>query len=145
MESDKKSLTVFGDGESGSLELTTETYPGFPTDMQAQMCALLSSGKGISTVTENIFPQRFMHVSELKRMGANITLENNTAIINGVNSLSGAPVMASDLRASAALVLAGLKADGITEVNRVYHIDRGYEMIDEKLNALGAEIERVKV
>ena len=145
IESTANSLTVFGNGDAKSLELTTETYPGFPTDMQAQMCALLSKTKGISTVTENIFPQRFMHVSELKRMGANITLENNTAIINGVESLSGAPVMASDLRASAALVLAGLQAEGVTEVNRVYHIDRGYEMIDEKLNALGAEIERVKL
>jgi UDP-N-acetylglucosamine 1-carboxyvinyltransferase len=145
IESTKKSVTVFGNGEPKPLELVTETYPGFPTDMQAQMCALLSRTKGISTITENIFPQRFMHVSELKRMGANITLENNTAIINGVESLSGAPVMASDLRASAALVLAGLQAEGVTEVNRVYHIDRGYEMIDEKLNALGAEIERVKV
>jgi len=144
IESTKNTLTVFGNGEPKPLELTTETYSGFPTDMQAQMCALLARGEGISTITENIFPQRFMHVSELKRMGANITLENNTAIINGVSSLSGAPVMASDLRASAALVLAGLKADGITEVNRVYHIDRGYEMIDEKLNSLGAEIERVK-
>jgi len=144
VESTKNSLTVFGNGDPKALELTTETYPGFPTDMQAQMCALLSRTKGISTVTENIFPQRFMHVSELKRMGANITLENNTAIINGVDSLSGAPVMASDLRASAALVLAGLQAEGVTEVNRVYHIDRGYEMIDEKLNALGAQIERVK-
>jgi len=144
IESSKNSLAVFGNGEPTSLELTTETYSGFPTDMQAQMCALLARGSGISTITENIFPQRFMHVSELKRMGANITLENNTAIISGVDSLSGAPVMASDLRASAALVLAGLQADGVTEVNRVYHIDRGYEMIDEKLNALGAEIERVK-
>ncbi len=145
IESTKTTMTVFGNGMPSSLELTTETYPGFPTDMQAQMCALLARGNGISTITENIFPQRFMHVSELKRMGANITLENNTAIINGVGALSGAPVMASDLRASAALVLAGLQADGVTEVNRVYHIDRGYEMIDEKLNALGAEIERVKV
>jgi UDP-N-acetylglucosamine 1-carboxyvinyltransferase len=145
IETTKTTVTVTGNGDPTSLELTTETYPGFPTDMQAQMCALLSRAKGISTVTENIFPQRFMHVSELKRMGANITLENNTAIINGVNALSGAPVMASDLRASAALVLAGLRAEGVTEVNRVYHIDRGYEMIDEKLNALGAEIERVKV
>jgi UDP-N-acetylglucosamine 1-carboxyvinyltransferase len=145
IETGKNTLTVHGNGEPKSLELITETYPGFPTDMQAQMCALLARSSGISTVTENIFPQRFMHVSELKRMGANITLENNTAIINGVNLLSGAPVMASDLRASAALVLAGLQADGITEVNRVYHIDRGYEMIDDKLNGLGAEIERVKV
>jgi UDP-N-acetylglucosamine 1-carboxyvinyltransferase len=145
IESNRSSLTIFGNGEPRSLELITETYPGFPTDMQAQMCALAARGTGISTITENIFPQRFMHVAELKRMGANITLENNTAIINGVECLSGAPVMASDLRASAALVLAGLQAEGITEVNRVYHIDRGYEMIDEKLNALGAEIERVKV
>jgi UDP-N-acetylglucosamine 1-carboxyvinyltransferase len=145
IESGKNTLTVHGNGEPKSLELFTETYPGFPTDMQAQMCALLARGSGISTITENIFPQRFMHVSELKRMGANIVLENGTAIINGVESLSGAPVMASDLRASAALVLAGLQAEGITEVNRVYHIDRGYEMIDEKLNGLGAEIERVKV
>jgi UDP-N-acetylglucosamine 1-carboxyvinyltransferase len=145
IETKGTTLTVFGNGSAKSVELATETYPGFPTDMQAQMCALLARGSCISTITENIFPQRFMHVSELKRMGANITLENNTAVINGVESLSGAPVMASDLRASAALVLAGLQADGVTEVNRVYHIDRGYEMIDEKLNALGAEIERVKV
>src|SRR5438067_6417263 len=145
IESKKKTMTIFGNGDPKPLELVTEPYPGFPTDMQAQMCALLCKTKGISTITENIFPQRFMHVSELKRMGANINLENATAIINGVESLSGAPVMASDLRASAALVLAGLHADGLTEVNRVYHIDRGYEMIDDKLNALGAEIERVKV
>ncbi len=145
VEEGDSTITVHGNGEPKSLELFTETYPGFPTDMQAQMCALLARGKGISTVTENIFPQRFMHVSELKRMGANIVLENGTAIINGVENLSGAPVMASDLRASAALVLAGLQAEGVTEVNRVYHIDRGYEMIDEKLNGLGAEIERVKV
>jgi UDP-N-acetylglucosamine 1-carboxyvinyltransferase len=112
--------------------------------MQAQMCALLCKTGGISVVTETVFPQRFMHVSELKRMGADITLDGHTAIIQGVENLSGAPVMASDLRASAALVLAGLQADGITEVNRVYHIDRGYESIDEKLNQIGARIERVK-
>jgi UDP-N-acetylglucosamine 1-carboxyvinyltransferase len=131
-------------GTARPLEISTSPYPGFPTDMQAQLCALLLKTPGISVVTDNIFPQRFMHVSELKRMGANIGLENNTAVIQGVPSLSGAPVMASDLRASAALVLAGLHADGITEVNRVYHIDRGYESIDDKLNALGAHIERVK-
>jgi UDP-N-acetylglucosamine 1-carboxyvinyltransferase len=113
--------------------------------MQAQMCALLCKTRGISVITETIFPQRYMHVSELKRMGADITLDGHTAIIQGVKSLSGAPVMASDLRASAALVLAGLQADGITEVNRVYHIDRGYESIDQKLNDIGARIERVKV
>ncbi len=137
-------VTVHGNGNPTSLQLTTEPYPGFPTDMQAQMCALLSRGVGISAVTETVFPQRFMHVSELKRMGADIDLEGSTAVIKGVSRMSGAPVMASDLRASAALVLAGLQADGTTEVNRVYHIDRGYESIDEKLNGLGAQIERVK-
>ena len=127
-----------------SIDLVTETYPGFPTDMQAQMCALMSVTPGISVITEKIFPHRFMHLSELRRMGANVELDGATAIINGVDHLSGAPVMASDLRASAALVLAGLVSRGTTEVNRVYHIDRGYEHIDEKLRRLGAEIERVK-
>jgi UDP-N-acetylglucosamine 1-carboxyvinyltransferase len=137
-------VTVRGNGNPKPLRLNTEPYPGFPTDMQAQMCALLCRTKGISVISETVFPQRYMHISELKRMGANISLDGHTAIIEGVEKLSGAPVMASDLRASAALVLAGLQADGITEVNRVYHIDRGYESIDEKLNALGAHIERVK-
>ena len=123
--------------------VTTEPYPGFPTDMQAQFCAMFATMKGISVVTETIFPQRFMHVPELKRMGADIELEGATAIIKGVEKLSAAPVMASDLRASAALVLAGLGAEGVTEINRVYHIDRGYENIDEKLIALGARIDRV--
>jgi UDP-N-acetylglucosamine 1-carboxyvinyltransferase len=108
------------------------------------MCALLSTTEGISVITENIFPQRYMHVAELKRMGARVQLEGPTAVIQGVERLNGAPVMASDLRASAALVLAGLKADGITEVSRVYHIDRGYEHLDEKLSERGAHIERVK-
>jgi UDP-N-acetylglucosamine 1-carboxyvinyltransferase len=127
-----------------SIDLVTETYPGFPTDMQAQMCALMSVTPGISAITEKIFPSRFMHLSELRRMGARVELEGATAILHGVDFLSGAPVMASDLRASAALVLAGLVARGTTEVNRVYHIDRGYEHIDEKLRKLGAEIERVR-
>jgi UDP-N-acetylglucosamine 1-carboxyvinyltransferase len=127
-----------------SIDLVTETYPGFPTDMQAQLCALMSVTPGISAITEKIFPSRFMHVSELRRMGAQIELEGATAILHGVDHLSGAPVMASDLRASAALVLAGLVARGTTEVNRVYHIDRGYERIDEKLRKLGADIERVR-
>ena len=126
------------------LKLDTLPYPAFPTDMQAQMCALLATTEGISVVTENVFPHRFMHVAELKRMGADIDLQGATLVIKGVPQLSGAPVMASDLRASAALVLAGLQADGVTEVNRVYHIDRGYESIDEKLNGLGAQIERMK-
>ena len=138
------SITVSPNGASKPLKISTEPYPGFPTDMQAQMCALLSTTDGISVVTENIFPQRYMHLAELKRMGAQVAIEGPTATIQGVEKLLGAPVMASDLRASAALVLAGLKADGVTEITRVYHIDRGYEHIDEKLGALGAHIERVK-
>ncbi|HEX8897216.1 MAG TPA: UDP-N-acetylglucosamine 1-carboxyvinyltransferase [Chthoniobacterales bacterium] len=139
------SITVSSNGELEPIELATEPYPGFPTDMQAQMCALLSTTEGISVITENVFPQRYMHVAELKRMGAHMQLEGASAIITGVDRLFGAPVMASDLRASAALVLAGLKAEGRTEVSRVYHIDRGYEHLDEKLSELGAHIERVKV
>ena len=139
-----QAISVSPNGMATPLELVTEPYPGFPNDMQAQMCALLSTTDGISSVTENIFPQRYMHVAELKRMGANVDMEGPTAVIRGVEKLLGAPVMASDLRASAALVLAGLKADGITEVSRVYHIDRGYEHLDEKLSELGAQIERVK-
>jgi UDP-N-acetylglucosamine 1-carboxyvinyltransferase len=137
-------VSILPNGDASALELTNEPFPGFPTDMQAQMCALLSTSKGTSSVTENVFPQRYMHVSELKRMGAQVELEGATAVIDGVDCLLGAPVMASDLRASAALVLAGLKADGVTEVSRVYHIDRGYEHLDEKLSELGAHIERVK-
>jgi UDP-N-acetylglucosamine 1-carboxyvinyltransferase len=144
IESSANSISVSPNGNTKPLELNTEPYPGFPTDMQAQMCALLSTTGGISVITENIFPQRYMHVAELKRMGAHVDLEGATAVIQGVDHLLGAPVMASDLRASAALVLAGLKADGITEVSRVYHIDRGYEHLDEKLSELGARIERVK-
>ncbi len=144
IETSGQSITVSPNGQAKPLELATEPYPGFPTDMQAQMCALLSTTEGISVVTDNIFPQRYMHVAELKRMGAHVQLEGSSAVIQGVEKLLGAPVMASDLRASAALVLAGLKADGITEVSRVYHIDRGYEHLDEKLSELGAHIERVK-
>lgn len=140
----ENSITVAPNGTAQPIELATEPYPGFPTDMQAQMCALLSTTDGISVITENIFPQRYMHVAELKRMGAHMQLEGATAVIQGVERLFGAPVMASDLRASAALVLAGLKAEGRTEVSRVYHIDRGYEHLDEKLSELGAHIERVK-
>ena len=138
------SISILPNGDAAALQLTTEPYPGFPTDMQAQMCALLSTNRGTSSVTENIFPRRYMHVAELKRMGAKMQLEGATAMIEGVDRLLGAPVMASDLRASAALVLAGLKAEGTTEVNRVYHIDRGYEHLDEKLSQLGAHIERLK-
>jgi len=124
-------------------DIVTEPFPGFPTDMQAQMCALFATTPGTSVVKDTVFPQRFMHASELKRMGAHIEVDDGTAVINGVDQLSGAPVMASDLRASAALVLAALRAKGETEVSRVYHIDRGYEHIDDKLSELGAKIERL--
>ncbi len=125
-----------------AVDISTAPYPGFPTDMQAQFCALNSIAEGVATITENVFENRFMHVSELQRMGANIRLEGNTAIIRGVDGLHAAPVMATDLRASASLVLAGLVADGETVVDRIYHIDRGYERIEEKLQQLGALIRR---
>ncbi|MFH1858436.1 MAG: UDP-N-acetylglucosamine 1-carboxyvinyltransferase [Candidatus Omnitrophota bacterium] len=126
------------------IDITTLSYPGFPTDLQAQAMALLSVTDGISVITEKIYPDRFMHVSELGRMGAQILLEGPSAIVKGVRQLSGAPVMASDLRASAALVLAGLVAKGRTEVTRIYHLDRGYSRMEQKLDSLGAEIWREK-
>ncbi len=126
-----------------SGKILTNPYPGYPTDMQAQMTALFALTPGISVVKDTIFPQRFMHCSELKRMGANIKVDSGTAIITGVEGLSGAPVMASDLRASAALVLAALAAEDTTEIHRLYHIDRGYEMLDDKLELLGAKVKRV--
>ena len=139
---DGNKIYVKASSDPKANEITTEPYPGFPTDMQAQMCALFSVTPGISVVKETIFPSRFMHVPELKRMGANISLNDSSAVIRGVDQLSAAPVMASDLRASAALVLAGLAAEGTTEVNRLYHIDRGYEYIDRKLEAIGAKLRR---
>jgi UDP-N-acetylglucosamine 1-carboxyvinyltransferase len=135
-------IRVCGSATRKPLEITTMPYPGFPTDMQAQMCALMSITPGISVVTEKIYPNRFMHISEMARLGADVAIESNTAIIKGVARLSGAPVMASDLRASAGLVLAGLAAEGDTDIKRIYHLDRGYEHIDQKLRELGASIER---
>lgn len=126
-----------------AIEMTTQPYPGFPTDIQAQLMALLCLGDGMSVITERIYPDRFLHVGELNRMGARIRKEGPTAVIHGVKELQGATIMASDLRASAALVLAGLVARGTTKLNRVYHIDRGYEKIEHKLRAVGADIERV--
>lgn len=126
------------------VDVTTLPYPGFPTDLQAQMMSLMAVTNGISVITEKIYPERFIHISELSRMGAQIVLEGPNAIIKGVNGLSGAPVMASDLRASASLVLAGLIAKGTTEISRVYHLDRGYESMEKKLAGLGADIKRVK-
>lgn len=126
-----------------AINISTAPYPAFPTDMQAQFMALNAIAEGSSTVVENIFENRFMHVQELQRMGAQINLNGNTAIIQGVERLTGAPVMATDLRASASLILAGLAAEGETSVERVYHVDRGYERIEEKLSILGADIKRV--
>ncbi|MDD5270538.1 MAG: UDP-N-acetylglucosamine 1-carboxyvinyltransferase [Candidatus Omnitrophica bacterium] len=126
------------------VDITTLPYPGFPTDLQAQMLSLVSVINGISVITEKIYPDRYMHVSELARMGAQIKLEGDSAIVKGINQLSGAPVMASDLRASAALVLAGMAAKGRTDVSRVYHLDRGYDRIELKLSDVGANIRREK-
>ena len=126
------------------VDVTTPPYPGFPTDLQAQLRALRALADGNSILTEKIYPDRFLHVAELSRMGANIRKEGPTAIVTGVKRLIGAPVMASDLRASAALVLAGLVARGTTTIARVYHIDRGYEQIEVKLRSLGANIERIR-
>jgi UDP-N-acetylglucosamine 1-carboxyvinyltransferase len=142
--STKDSVTVMPGKTVRGFHLTTRPHPGFPTDMQAQMCALACTIPGLSSAKETIFPQRFMHVPELKRMGANIDLDGDTAKITGVDKLSGCPVMASDLRASAALVLAAINAKGTTEVHRLYHIDRGYEHLDDKLATLGAVMERAR-
>ncbi len=128
-----------------AVDVTTAPYPGFATDFQAQFMALMTTAVGTSVITETIFENRFLHAQELKRMGADIRIEGHSAVVKGVKKLSGAPLMASDLRASAALILAGLAAKGITEVHRVYHIDRGYEGIEKKLRRLGARIKRVKV
>jgi UDP-N-acetylglucosamine 1-carboxyvinyltransferase len=138
------SIRAVGGEVIREVDVKTMPYPGFPTDMQAQIMALMSLAEGQSTITEGIFENRFMHVSELRRLGADIRIEGNTAIVRGRPKLQGAPVMATDLRASASLILAGLAAEGVTEVSRVYHLDRGYEAIETKLSALGAKIQRVK-
>jgi len=137
-------LRVKGNKKLRSVNITTLPYPGFPTDMQAQMMSLMSVTGGISVITEKIYPDRFMHVAELNRMGAHIQREGPHAIVEGIKSLSGAPVMASDLRASAGLVLAGLAARGVTSISRIYHLERGYEFIEKKLINLGAKVWREK-
>ena len=141
---EKDGLIAEGSERLASIDVKTMPYPGFPTDMQAQFMALMSLSDGTSFVTENIFENRFMHVAELRRMGADIKVEGAAATVRGVKSLKGAPVMATDLRASASLIIAGLAADGTTVVDRVYHLDRGYEKIEEKLKPLGARIRRIK-
>jgi UDP-N-acetylglucosamine 1-carboxyvinyltransferase len=142
IEGDSTSLRAAADGPLQCVDLSTRPYPGFPTDMQAQIMALMCVSGGAGVITEGIFENRFMHVQELGRLGAHITLSGQSAMVRGVDSLKGATVMASDLRASACLVLAGLAARGRTDVRRIYHLDRGYERMEVKLAALGANIRR---
>ncbi|MGF7170475.1 UDP-N-acetylglucosamine 1-carboxyvinyltransferase [Sphingobium xanthum] len=142
IEETKKGIKVATNGKLKPLTLSTAPHPGFPTDMQAQFMAMLTLADGASVLTETIFENRYMHVPELARMGADITVNGRTAVVRGVPGLTGAPVMATDLRASMSLILAGLAASGETVVNRVYHLDRGYERLEEKLSAVGADIER---
>jgi len=137
-------ITITGPSRPAAVTLKTSPFPGFPTDMQAQMVALCSVADGTSVITDTVYLDRFTHVPELRRLGAMIQLERNTAIVKGVDRLQGAPVMATDIRASAALVIAGLAAEGETRISRIYHLDRGYEAIDQKLIKLGAKIERVR-
>ena len=138
-------VRVVGSDRIESVDVTTLPYPGFATDLQAQFMALMAVGNGISVITETVFENRFMHVGELMRMGGDIVVQGNSAIVKGVKKLRGAPVMATDLRASASLIIAGLVAEGRTELSRVYHIDRGYQQVEKKLSALGADIRRVRV
>ena len=139
----KDGLRVKGGGVLRSVDVKTLPYPGFPTDLQAQIMALMAVANGLSVITETVFENRFMHVSEMMRMGADIVIQGKSAIVRGVPKLHGAPVMATDLRASASLILAGLAAEGTTVLSRVYHIDRGYQQIEKKLSALGADIRRI--
>lgn len=139
----KNSIIINSKSHTKASSIATAPYPGFPTDLQAQFMSVLTNADGTSFITENIFKSRFLHALELNRMGADIKIKDNIAVINGVNNLTGAKVMASDLRASAALVIAGLCAEGETEVSRIYHLDRGYENLEKKLQGLGAKIERV--
>ena len=139
----KNSLEILKNKKLKKISIATKPYPGFPTDLQAQLMVLMTQAKGISKIKENIFENRFMHVPELKRMGAKIDIKNRTAFINGFSNLTGAEVMATDLRASVSLVLAGLVADNRTTVNRIYHLDRGYENLENKLKNCRAEIKRI--
>ncbi len=138
----RKTVRITCDRVLKPVEVTTQPHPGFPTDLQAQLMALLCLADGNSVITERIFPDRFLHVAELSRMGAKLIRQGSTVIVSGVRRLVGAPVMASDLRASASLVIAGLAAEGSTVVNRVYHLDRGYEKMEDRLRSLGASIRR---
>jgi UDP-N-acetylglucosamine 1-carboxyvinyltransferase len=140
----KNGLKAVGPKKIHSVDIKTLPHPGFPTDLQAQMMAYMSVGSGLSVISETVFENRFMHVSELMRMGADINIQGGSAIVRGVLELRGAQTMATDLRASASLLLAALVAKGTTEISRVYHIDRGYQEIEKKFSALGADIKRIK-
>jgi UDP-N-acetylglucosamine 1-carboxyvinyltransferase len=144
VETSGKGVRVTRGGKLTPVELRTLPYPGFPTDLQAQMMALLTQAEGTSVITETIFENRFMHAQELARMGADIVLKGSTAVVRGPSRLGGAPVMATDLRASMGLIIAGLAAENTTELSRIYHLDRGYEALDLKLGKLGARIERIQ-
>lgn len=144
VQAGRDSLRVTAAGRPRAVNVRTQPFPGFATDMQAQVMALMAIAEGRSVITETVFENRFMHVNELLRLGADITIAGSTAVVQGLPGLRGAPVMATDLRASASLVLAGLAAQGRTVISRIYHLDRGYEAIEEKLTALGADIERVR-
>ena len=143
IDAERDGLRATGGATIRSVDVKTLPYPGFPTDLQAQIMALMAIGNGLSVITETVFENRFMHVSEMMRMGADVTIRERSAIVRGVAKLRGAPVMATDLRASASLILAGLAAEGTTTLSRVYHIDRGYQQIEKKLSALGADIRRI--
>ncbi len=144
VKAEEGGVRLKGPSRLKAVKVQTMEHPGFPTDMQAQLMVMMSVAEGTSLISENIFENRFMHVAELQRMGADIAVTGKTAVVNGVKRLSGAPVMATDLRASASLILAGLKAEGRTDISRVYHLDRGYERLEKKLRALGADIRRLK-
>ena len=143
IEATDNSITVFPSKKIKSVDMTTAVYPGFPTDLQAQWVALMSLADGSSVVTDTVYHDRFSHIPELARLGADIKVEKNTAFIRGKSSLVGAPVMSTDIRASASLIVAALAANGKTEISRVYHIDRGYERIESKFKNVGADIKRI--
>jgi UDP-N-acetylglucosamine 1-carboxyvinyltransferase len=143
IKKNNKSISIYKNTKLKKINVVTKPYPGFPTDLQAQLMVLMTQAKGLSKISENIFENRFMHVPELKRMGAKIKIKNKTAFIEGPSKLTGAEVMATDLRASVSLVLAGLIAENRTIINRIYHLDRGYELLENKLKKCNAEIKRI--
>jgi len=145
LEEEEDNIRVISDGNIKSVDITTLPYPGFPTDLQAQFMAMLTKAEGVSVVMETVFENRFMHVAELSRMGANIKIEGHSAVVQGGSALEGAKVKATDLRAGAALIIAGLVSDGVTEIVDTYHIDRGYYDIENKLSGIGVDIKRVKI